>query len=51
MKRSEVQYRRGGGDRVFMEKIYFIYFFLMPPHVLMNFRGFHPGCGDSVADF
>ena len=23
----------------------------MPPHVLMNFRDFPPGCGDSVADF
>ena len=23
----------------------------MPPHVRMNFRGFSPGCGDSVADF
>ena len=23
----------------------------MPPHVLMNVRGFPPGCGDSVADF
>ena len=23
----------------------------LPPHVLMNFRGFPPGCGDSVADF
>ena len=23
----------------------------MPPHVLMDFRGFPPGCGDSVADF
>ena len=23
----------------------------MPPHVLMNFRGFPPDCGDSVADF
>ena len=23
----------------------------MPPHVRMNFRGFPPGCGDSVADF
>jgi hypothetical protein len=23
----------------------------MPIHVLMNFRGFPPGCGDSVADF
>ena len=23
----------------------------VPPHVLMNFRGFPPGCGDSVADF
>ena len=23
----------------------------MPPHVLMNFRGFPPGCGDSAADF
>ena len=22
----------------------------MPPHVLTNFRGFPPGCGDSVAD-
>ena len=23
----------------------------MPSHVLMNFRGFPPGYGDSVADF
>jgi hypothetical protein len=23
----------------------------MPPHVLMKFRGFPPGCGGSVADF
>ena len=23
----------------------------MPPHVLMNFHGFLPGCGDSVANF
>ena len=23
----------------------------MPPHVLMNFRGFPAGCGDGVADF
>ena len=23
----------------------------MPPHVLTNFRGFPPGCGDSVVDF
>ena len=23
----------------------------MPPRVLMNFRVFPPGCGDSVADF
>jgi hypothetical protein len=23
----------------------------MPPPVLMNFRDFPPGCGDSVADF
>ena len=23
----------------------------MPPHVLTNFRGFPPRCGDSVADF
>ena len=23
----------------------------MPPHVLMNFRGFPPGCGNSVANF
>ena len=23
----------------------------MQPHVLMNFRGFPPGCGDSLADF
>ena len=28
-----------------------IFFSPMPPHVLMNFRGFPPGCGDSVADF
>ena len=27
------------------------FFIPMPPHVLMNFRGFPPGCGDSVADF
>ena len=25
--------------------------FLFSPHVLINFRGFPPGCGDSVADF
>ena len=29
----------------------FFFFGPMPPHVLMNFRGFPPGCGDSVADF
>ena len=23
----------------------------MPPHILMNFCGFPPGCGDSVADY
>ena len=28
-----------------------IFFPPMPPHVLMNFGGFPPGCGDSVADF
>ena len=27
------------------------FFFPMPPHVLMNFRGFFPGRSDSVADF
>ena len=27
------------------------YFFPMPPHVLLNFRGFPAGCGDSVANF
>ena len=35
-------------------KLYAVVFFFsfpMPPHVLMNFRGFPPGCGDSVADF
>ena len=26
-------------------------FFPMPSYVLMNFRGFPPGCGDSIADF
>ena len=26
-------------------------FFLMPPPLLMNCVVFHPGCGDSVADF
>ena len=29
----------------------FFFFLPMPPHVLMNVRGFPPGCGDSVADF
>ena len=29
----------------------YIYIYPMPPHVLMNFRGFPPVCGDSVADF
>ena len=28
-----------------------IFFSPVPPHVLMNFRGFPPGCGDSLADF
>ena len=42
---------------IFILFFYFIFSFLfnsppqMPPHVLMNFRGFPPGCGDSVADF
>ena len=27
------------------------FFSLMPQHVLMKFRGFPPGCGNSVADF
>ena len=31
--------------------IYLFFFYSTPPHVLMNFRGFSPGCGDSVADF
>ena len=30
---------------------FFFFCFPMPPHVLMNFHGFPPGCGDSVADF
>ena len=28
-----------------------VFFSPMPPHVLRNFSGFPPGCGDSVADF
>ena len=28
-----------------------LFLFPMPPHVLMNFRGSPPGCGDSIADF
>jgi len=31
--------------------IYIFFFSPMPPHVLMNFHGFPPGCGDNVADF
>ena len=31
--------------------IYIYIYIPMTPHVLMNFRGFPPGCGDSVADF
>ena len=31
--------------------IFVMFFFPMPPHVLMNFHGFPPGCGNSVADF
>ena len=31
--------------------IQIVFFSPMPPHVLMNLRGFPPGCGDSVADF
>ena len=27
------------------------FFFPTPPHVLVNFRGFPPGCGDNAADF
>ena len=34
---------------------YYIYIYIspppMPPHVLMNFCGFPPGCGDGVANF
>jgi len=41
---------------MFVWTYFFVYmenFFFPPmlPHVLMNFRGFPPGCGDSVADF
>ena len=39
--------------KTFKKKIY-IYIYSpppMPPHVLMNFRDFPSGCGDSVADF
>jgi len=37
----------------FANNIYvYIYIYIpMPPHVLMNFRGFSPGCGNSVAGF
>ena len=28
-----------------------LFVFPMSPHVLMNFRGFLPGYGNSVADF
>ena len=47
----------GTGNKKFKDrKCYFqfiitFYLFPMPPHVLRNFRGFPPGCGDSVADF
>ena len=33
------------------EKMNVDFFSPMPPHVLMNFRGFLPGYDDSVADF
>ena len=33
------------------ENFFFLFLPMPPPHVLMNFRGFPPGCGDSVADF
>ena len=32
-------------------RVYIFFFLPVPPHVLTNFRGFPPGCGDSVADF
>ena len=31
--------------------VLFFFFLPMPPHVLMNFRGFPAGCGNSVANF
>ena len=31
--------------------VFNVFFFSNAPRVLMNFRGFPPGCGDSVADF
>ena len=34
-----------------MERERVFFYFPVPPHVLMNFRVFPPGCGDSVADF
>ena len=37
--------------RLIISRYYSVYTPPMPPHVLMNFRGFPPGCGDSVADF
>ena len=41
----------GSYDAVFRLYANIYIYFPMPPHVLMNFRGFPPGCGDSVADF
>ena len=46
-KKDEVT---GEWRRLHKEELY-DFFFPMPPHVLMNFRGFPPGCRDSVADF
>ena len=41
----------GKFDITIFSQFYWNFFSPMPPHVLMNFRGFPPGCGDSVADF
>jgi hypothetical protein len=40
-----------GGPKLGTQYIIYIFVLPLPPNVLMNFRGFPPGCGDSVADF
>ena len=48
---NELCRRDNGTERCYPTWQWDFFFFPIPQHLLINFRGFRPGCGDSVADF